>query len=80
MRVIVGDVPNSGCMLWFTPEHACLRISTKPVDMSEDSPQTPQHPPEVTHRPERTWGILMKAKEGTAEISTAKQKYQKSLP
>ena len=33
MRVIVGDVPNSGYMLRFTQEHACLRISTKPVDM-----------------------------------------------
>ena len=37
MRVIVGDVPNSGYMLRFTQEHACLRISAKPVDMSEDS-------------------------------------------
>ena len=36
MRVIVGDVPNSGYMLRFTQEHACLRISTKPVDMPED--------------------------------------------
>ena len=41
MCVIVGDVPNSGYMLRFTQEHACLRISTKPVDMPEDSPQTP---------------------------------------
>ena len=41
MRVIVGDVPNSGYMLRFTQEHACLRISTKPVDMPQDSPQTP---------------------------------------
>ena len=30
MRVIVGDVPNSGYMLRFTQEHACLRIRTKP--------------------------------------------------
>ena len=59
MRVIVGDVPNSGYMLRFTQEHACLRINTKPVDMPEDSPETPQHPPKVTHRPERTWGILI---------------------
>ena len=36
MRVIVGGVPNSGCMLRFTQEHACLRVSTKPVDMPED--------------------------------------------
>ena len=36
MCVIVGDVPNSGYMLRFTQEHACLRISTKPVDMPED--------------------------------------------
>ena len=41
MCVIVGDVPNSGYMLRFTQEHACLRISTKPVDMPEDSSQTP---------------------------------------
>ena len=35
--VIVGDVPNnSGYMLRFTQEHACLRVSTKPVDMPED--------------------------------------------
>ena len=46
MCVIVGDVPNSGYMLRFTQEHACLRISTKPVDMPEGSPQTPQHPPQ----------------------------------
>ena len=32
---VVGDVPNSGYMLRFTQEHACLRISTKPVDMPE---------------------------------------------
>ena len=37
MCAIVGDVPNSGYMLRFTQEHACLRISTKPVDMPEDS-------------------------------------------
>ena len=38
MCVIVGDVPNdSGYMLRFTQEHACLRVSTKPVDMPEDS-------------------------------------------
>ena len=37
MCVILGDVPNSGYMLRFTQEHACLRISTKPVDMPEDS-------------------------------------------
>ena len=37
MCVIVGDVSNSGYMLRFTQEHACLRISTKPVDMPEDS-------------------------------------------
>ena len=37
MCVIVGDVPNSGNMLRFTQEYACLRISTKPVDMREDS-------------------------------------------
>ena len=37
MHVIVGDGPNSGNMLRFTQEHACLRISAKPVDMSEDS-------------------------------------------
>ena len=42
MCVIVGDVPNSGYMLRFTQEHACVRIKTKPVDMPEDSPQTPQ--------------------------------------
>ena len=53
MRVIVGDVPNSVYMLRFTQEHVCLRISTKPVNMPEDSPQTPQHPPKITHRPER---------------------------
>ena len=35
--VIVGDAPNSGYMLRFTQEHACLRISTKPVDMPDDS-------------------------------------------
>jgi len=80
MCVIVGDVPNSGYMLRFTQEHACLRISTEPVDMPQDSPQTPWHPPKVTHRPERTWGILIKTKEGTDEIYTAEQKYQKSLP
>ena len=34
---IVGDVPNSGYMLRFMQEHACLRISTAPVDMPEDS-------------------------------------------
>ena len=37
MCVIVGDVPNSGYMLRFAQEHACLRVSTKPVDMPEDS-------------------------------------------
>ena len=37
MCVIVGDVPNSGYMLRFTQEHACLRTSAKPVDMPEDS-------------------------------------------
>ena len=72
MHVIVGDGPNSGNMLRFTQEHACLRISTKPVDMPEDSPQTPQHPSNVTHRPERTWSNLIKTKEGTDEVSTAK--------
>ena len=72
MRVIVGDVLNSGYMLRFTQEHACLHISSKPVGMPEDSPQTPQHPSKVTHRPERTWGNLIKTKEGTDEISTAK--------
>ena len=41
MCVIVGYVPNSGYMLRFTQEHACLHISSKPVDMPEDSPQTP---------------------------------------
>ena len=41
MRVIVGDVPNSGYMLRFTQEHACLRIGTKPIDMPQNSPQTP---------------------------------------
>ena len=30
MRVIVDDAPNSGYMLRFTQEHACLRISIKP--------------------------------------------------
>ena len=36
--VIVGDVPNnSGYMLRFKQEHACLRLSTKPVDMPEDT-------------------------------------------
>ena len=57
MRVTVGDVPNSGYMLRFTQERACLRISTKPVDMPEDCPQ-------LTHRSERTWGILIKQKKG----------------
>ena len=38
MCVIVGDVPNnSGYMLRFTQEHSCLRVSSKPVDMPEDS-------------------------------------------
>ena len=37
MCVIVGNVPNSGYVLRFTQEHACLRINTKLVDMSEDS-------------------------------------------
>ena len=37
MCVIFGDIPNSGYMLRFTQEHACLRISTKPVDMPDDS-------------------------------------------
>ena len=67
LRVIVGDVSNSGYMSRLTQEHACLRISTKPVDMPEDSPQKPQHPPNVTHRPERTWGILVKTKGQTKE-------------
>jgi len=61
---------HSGYMLRFTQEHACLRISTKPVDMSEKGPQTPQHPPKVTHRPGRTWGNLIKQKEGAGKIST----------
>ena len=69
MRVTVGDVPNSDYMLRVTQEHACLRISTKTVDMPEDGPQTRQHPPKVTHTRERTWGILIKTKEGTEEIS-----------
>ena len=70
--VIVGDILNSGYMFRFPLEHACLRISTKPVDMPEDSPQMPKHPPKVTYRPERTWGNLIKTKEGTDEIYTAK--------
>ena len=38
MCVIVGDVPNNiGYMLRFTQEHACLRVSTKHVDMPENS-------------------------------------------
>ena len=38
MCVTVGEVPNnSGNMLRFTQEHACLRVSTKPVDMPEDN-------------------------------------------
>ena len=38
MCVIVGDIPNnSGYMLRFTQEHACLRVSAEPVDMPEDS-------------------------------------------
>ena len=38
MRVIVGDVPNnSGYMLRLTEEHVCLHVSTKPVDVPEDS-------------------------------------------
>ena len=48
MCVIVGDVPNSSYMLRFTQEHACLRISTKPVDMPEDGPQTPHAPTTAT--------------------------------
>ena len=56
MCVIVGDVLNGGYMLLFTQEYACLLISTKPVDMPEDSPQTPQHPTKVASRPGRTWG------------------------
>ena len=80
MRGVVGHVPNSGYMLRFTQKHAYLRINTKPVNMPEDSPQTPQHPPNITHSPERAWGILIKTKEGIDEISTAKRKYQKSSP
>ena len=72
MYVIVGDVPNSGYMLRFTQEYACPSISTKPVGMPEDGPQTPQHPPKITHRPETTWGYLIRTKEGTDEKSTAK--------
>ena len=41
MRVIVGDVPNSGYMLRFTQEHARLRISTKPVDIVPRRHSTP---------------------------------------
>ena len=37
MCVIVGEVLNSGYMLRFTQENACMRISTKPVDVPEDS-------------------------------------------
>ena len=37
MCVIAGDVPNSGYMLRFTQEHACLRISTIPVHMPENN-------------------------------------------
>ena len=37
MCVTVGDVPTSGYMLRFTQEHVCLRISTEPVDMPEDT-------------------------------------------
>ena len=50
MCVIVGDVPNSGIMLRFTQDHACVGISTKPVDMPEDSVRTPQHPISVEER------------------------------
>ena len=39
--LVVGEVPNSGYMLRFTQGHACLRVSTKPVDMPESCPQTP---------------------------------------
>ena len=35
MCFIVGEVPHSGYMLWFTQESACLLIRTKPVDMRE---------------------------------------------
>ena len=41
--LVVGEVPNSGYTLRFTQEHVCLRISTKPVDIPEDSPQMPQN-------------------------------------
>ena len=62
MCVIVGDVPNSGYMLRFTQEHACLRISTKPVDMPEGSPQTPQHPPQSNPQAWKDLGQLDKNK------------------
>ena len=73
--VIVGDVPNGlrRYMVRFTHEHVCIHMSTKVVDMPEDSLQAPQHPPTITHRPEGTWGNLKKGKEGTDEISTAKK-------
>ena len=64
MCVIVGDLLNSGYMLRFTQENACLRIDTKPVDTPEDGPQAPQHPTKVTRRPERTWGNLIKKMKG----------------
>ena len=39
--------------------------------MQEEGPQTTQHPPKVTHRPEETWGNMAKQKEGTDKLSTA---------
>ena len=69
--LVVGEVPNSSSMLRFKQKHVCLSISSKPVDMPEDRPQSPQHPPRVTHRPDGAWRNLTKEK-GTDEMSTAK--------
>ena len=42
MCLVVCEIPNSGYVLRFTQQYACLRTSTKPVDMPEDRAQTPQ--------------------------------------
>ena len=71
MCVKDGDVPQCSTLVtcYGSRKNVHVYISV-PADMPEDSPQTPQHPPKESHRPEGTWGNLTKERE--YEISTAK--------
>lgn len=48
----------------------------KPVDIPEDDPQMAQHPSDVTHRPEETWGNSKKEK-GAAKYARPREHKKK---